>query len=397
MIWNQQIKALAETGGLPDVMLVQRLELTLPLNALADISDFYAHDSDTQYIFESLQNDGVYDGVRYAVPTFFYPEYWFVNLDILTNAGIAKPSYNWTWDQMESIAQACYDESTHTIGQYGVSPYYRLLPKQLSGNPSWQSFTFDGEKFNFDSIYFENAMNKLVTALSSHTVTLEFGSETLEEYYGDQAFNPRYGGKVAIWSAPSWEAKDQFAKMSFNWDVYPGPGGSTNGNIDIMGVSTNGNIDIMGVSTTCTEKAAAYQLLKWMTYSKQGLIARNQMYQDYKDVLFISSNNYPYPIADYGIDKTGTNPIWDTLPYNDVPGMTSGAMIESIRNAAVFGNKEVPGWDAADVAAKTYFGDLYEGKTTFAAIKETVVNDSTTAFQEARARLDAILRGESVE
>ena len=77
--------------------------------------------------------------------------------------------------------------------------------------------------------------------------------------------------------------------------------------------------------------------------------------------------------------------------------MTSGAMIESIRNAAVFGNKEVPGWDAADVAAKTYFGDLYEGKTTFAAIKETVVNDSTTAFNEARARLDAILRGEAVE
>ena len=35
--------------------------------------------------YGSISDAGVYNNVRYAVPTFFYPEYWFVNLDILTN------------------------------------------------------------------------------------------------------------------------------------------------------------------------------------------------------------------------------------------------------------------------------------------------------------------------
>lgn len=394
--WNAQIKALAETGGLPDVMLVQRLELTLPLNALADISDFYAHDSDTQYIFESLQNDGVYDGVRYAVPTFVYPEWWIVNLDLLKNAGIKAPSYDWTWDQMENIAKAVYNDTTHVVGQSGYTQYWKTLPKVLSGNSAWASMAYNPQNhsWNFGSQAFEQAMNKMASALQSHAVTSPYSSDQIAEYFGltvedwqlANGYNIGYDGKAAIWAAPSWYAKDYFKKMSFNWDVYPAPGAVVNGK---MFQTIGGNTDLIAVSSTCANKAAAYQLLKWMSYSEEGIIQRYNNIRDYGSALATVSNNYPYPIADYGIDDEGVNQIWDRLPYVDVPGMTSDQMINALKNGAFNLNKETPGWDTVDRAVNPYFYQITTGDATFESVKETVVNEATRAFNEFNEELKA--------
>ncbi len=380
--WDANMQALAEVGDLPDVFLIYRLETALPYGLLANITEYYNHDDDTAYIFNSVKNAGTYKDVRYAVPTFIYPSYWFVNLDILKNNNIDAPSYDWTWDQMEAIAEACYNESTHTVGQYGVSSYWRELPKILSGESSWSAFTYDGEKFNFDSPYFEASFEKLTQALNNHAATPTYGEETLTNYYGDPTFDPRYDGYSAVWCSPAWEAKNHFDTMGFDWDVYPAPGGST-----------GGNIDIAGVSSTCAHKAAAYQLLKWMSFSESGLITRYSLYEDYGDILFKSANNYPYPVVDYGINKYGVNEVWDNIPYNNVPGMTSPQMINSLKNAALWGNKEVVGWDATDAAINTYFAQIYFGEDTFANLKETIIDLGNAALIEFREALDELLAG----
>ncbi len=378
--WDANLQSTAEAGNMPDVYLIYRLETALPYGLLADITEMYEHDADTEYIFNSVKDAGVYGGKRYAVPPFIYPQYWFVNLDILKNAGITAPEYDWTWDQMESIAAACYNESEHIVGQYGVSSYWRELPKILSGNSTWKAFAFDGERFNFDSPYFEQAFEKLTNAISTNAATGEYSTEQLNEYYYSESFQPTYGGKTAIWCAPSWEAKGYFDTMQFEWDVYPAPGGST-----------CGNIDIIGVSSTCKEKEAAYQLMKWMSFSEEGLITRYSLYESYSDILYKSANNYPYPVADYGIDKYGENKVWDNIPYTNAPGMTSSAMINSLKNGALWGNKEVVGWDACDTSINTYFFEIYSGTNTFAALKETINNEGNLAFSEYREALDAIL------
>ena len=394
--WNTQIAALAETGGLPDVMLVQRLELTLPINALADITDFYNHDSDTRYIFDSLQNNGVYDGIRYAVPTFVYPEWWMVNLDLLKNAGIKAPSYDWTWEQMENISKAVYNDTTHVVGQSGYTQYWKTLPKVLSGESTWASMAFDtkDQSWKYGSAAFEQAMTKLADGLQSHAVTCPYSSEQIAEYYGmtvedwqiQNGYNIGYDGKAAIWAAPSWYAKDYFSKMTFNWDVYPAPGTMVNGK---MSQTIGGNTDLIAVSSTCTHKAAAYQLLKWMSYSEEGIITRYDDFREYGEILATVSNNYPYPIADYGIDNNGVNQIWDRLPYDKVPGMTSAEMINALKNGAFNLNKETPGWDTVDRAVNPYFYQITTGDATFASVKETVVAESTRVFDDFNNEMKA--------
>ncbi len=390
--WDSNFVAAAESGTLPDVFLVNRLASFLPYNILADITEFFENDSDTDYIFDSVHDLGMYKDKRYAIPTFIYPTMWIVNLDILEAAGVAIPSYDWTFDQMQSIAQATTNENTHILGMYGCSFYNRELPKVLKLNAavteeeiaiakSWQSYSFDGTKFNFDDPVFLSAMTYLTEAVNGGYCVDTLSAETLEEWYLDSAFIPTANGKVALWRDASWSAKNYFSQMLFNWDIYPGPNGVT-----------GGNTDIAGIASTSQNKAAAYQFLKFMSYSEEGLLTRYQLFEDYSDQVFISANNYGYPIVDYGIDGQGVNKVWETIPYGiTAPGFTSPEFIESLKNGAYWVNKEVVGWDEVDSVAYTYLYQTMVGETTYAAIKDVLQTEAMQAMTAARETLDQMI------
>lgn len=390
--WDANFIAASEAGTLPDAFLVNRIASFLPYNILADITEFYENDPDTQYMFESVKDLGIYKDKRYAIPTFIYPTMWVVNLDILEAAGVAAPGYDWTYQQMEAIAAAATNENYHILGIYGTSFYDRELPKvlkvesattveELAYANTWQSYSFDGTQFNFADPVFLSAMNRMTDGLNAGYIVPELGAETLEEWYLDPSFAPTYNGKVAMWREASWSVKNHFSEMLFNWDIYPGPNGIT-----------GGNTDIAGVSSTSEHKAAAYQLLKWMSYSKEGLLTRYQLFEDYADQVYMSANNYGYPIVDYGIDGDGNNLIWETIPYGiTAPGFVSPEFIESLKNGAFWINKETVGWDEADSVAFPYLYQTMTGETTYAAIKDTLQNDANQAMIMAREILDALI------
>ena len=390
--WDANMMVAAESGTLPDVFLINRLKNSLPYNIVADITDYYENDPDTAYIFPSVEELGTYNGVRYAIPTFIYPQVWIVNKDILDAAGVAFPGYDWTYEQAEAIARATTNENTHTIGMYGCEFYTRELPKvlkieaatnaeELAIANAWYAATYDGVRFNYDDEIFLSAMTRLTDALTGGYCTQSLDAETLESWYLDPAFTPQYNGKVAIWREATWSVKNHFAEMLFDWDVYPGPSGVT-----------GGNTDIAGISTTTQSPEAAYQLLKWMSYSEEGLLTRFQLFEDYSEQVTISANNYGYPVVDYGIEGDGHNLVWEAIPYGiTAPGFVSPEFTEALRNGAYWVNKETVGWDEADAVAYAYIYQVMVGETTFAAIQETFQTEAMAAMAAARAALDALI------
>ena len=390
--WDATFMTLSESENLPDVFLVRRLANFLPYNILADITDYFDHDPDTEYIFDSVYHLGKYNGRRYAVPTFIFPQLWIVNLDILDAAGINAPSYDWTYEQMEAIAAAATNENTHVIGMYGAHFYYRELPKILKLRAatnaaetatarSWYAYTFDGSGFNFTDPVFLTAMNDMRDALSSGACVHQLSSDTLLDWYLSSDFDPRYNGKVALWRDASWSAKNHFGEMLFEWDVYPGPDGIS-----------GGNTDIAGISYTSEHKAAAYQLLKWMSYSEEGLLTRYQLFEDYSEMVSGQANNYGYPVVDYGIDGYGVNQLWETIPYGlTAPGFVSPEFIEALKNGALWANKETVGWDEADSAAGPYISQVINNETEFAAVSGEMQTAADSAFAAAIAAMDALI------
>lgn len=395
--YDGNMLALMETNDLPDVFLIRRLETFLPNNILADITEMYDNDPDTEYIFDSVKNSGVFDGKRYAIPTYIYPQFWAVNKTILEEKNIPIPRYDWTWDQMESIAKAANDESKHVIGLYGRQGYYgegctrvylNELPKilKIAENAeigkTWAGWAFDGNRFNFDDPVFQESMNRLTNALNAGWAKTEISAEDKLAYYNDEAFKPTTGGKVAIWCEASWSFKDEKDNMTFDWDVYPGPSGVT-----------GGNTDIAGISSLSKHKEAAYQFLKWMSYSEEGIVTRFDIYATSGSELYQQGNNYPYPIVDYGIDAAGVNKIWDNIPYGDTaPGLVSPEFLEALRNGAYTMNKEVCGWDAVDYACGVYFADIFAGVSTFAALKDSIQTAADTEFERIKESLRLMLQ-----
>lgn len=409
--YNDNMLALMETNELPDVFLIRRLESFLPYNMLADLTEMYDNDPDSKYIFQSLQSSGIFEGKRYAIPTYIYPQFWVVNKDILEEKNIPIPTYDWTWDQMEAIAKAANDETKHIIGLYGRQGYYgeggtrvylNELPKVLkikndgAVGKNWAGWSYDGEKFNFDDPAFQEAMNKMQTGLQEGWLKTGLTGSAWEAaegnegqssqktlYYNDPDFVPTTGGKVAVWVEASWSFKDEKDKIEFDYDIYPGPSGVT-----------SGNTDIAGVSSLSKHKQAAYQFLKWMSYSEEGILTRFDIYKESGSELYQQGNNYPYPIVDYGIDENGVNKIWSSIPYGDTaPGLVSAQFLEALRNGAYTLNKEVCGWDNVDYCTADYFKQVYANETTYAAVKASIQEAAEEAMAETKKNILETLKG----
>ena len=390
--YDTNMLCLMEVNEMPDVFLIRRLETFLPYNMLADITDMYNNDPDTQYIFQSLQSSGVFNGRRYAVPTYIYPEFWVVNKTLLAEKNIPIPTYDWTWDQMVQIAKQATDDTKHIIGLYGREGYYgegglrafrAELPKILKMKENrvegskWAADGFDGERFNFDDNVYLESMNRLTTAVNEGWVKAALTAEQKLEYYNDEAYVPSTSGKVAVWREPSWSFKDEMSKIEFEWDIYPGPSGVT-----------GGNTDIIGISSLSAHKQAAYQFMKWMSYSEDGILARFDIFENSGDELYQQGNNYPYPIADYGMDATGHNKIWENIPYGSTaPGLVTPQYLESLRNGAFIMNKEICGWDAVDYAVWEYFDYVYSGELTYAAVKQSIQDAADLELKRVRDEL----------
>lgn len=396
--WQDNMIARAEAHTpsdpqFPDVFLVRRLESDLPYGWLADITEMYNNDPDTEFIFPSLKDSGIFLEKRYAVPTYIYPQFWIVNKTLLENYNIQIPSYDWSWETMEAIAKMANNETSHIIGLYGVNggygaesgarAYISELPKiiKMKTDPivanKWSSRGFDGESFNYlDDAQLE-AMNKMTKALNEGWCKIGLSATEKLDYYGAEDYKPTVNGKVAIWREESWSFKDVKDILEFEWDIYPGPSGIT-----------GGNTDIMGVSSLCANKQAAYQLLKWMSYSEEGILKRFEIFSEYSHVIYRQGNNYPYPIADYGLDSHGKNRIWESIPYGETAsGLVSPEYLEGLRNGAFQKNKETVGWDAADFAVSEYIKNIYSKATTFATVREAMEEDSKKALQQTRAAL----------
>jgi len=390
---------LLETNEVPDVFLIRRLESFLPNNMLANITEMFDNDPDSKYIFSSLVSSGVYEGKRYAVPTYIYPQFWIVNKTLLAEKNIPIPSYDWTWEQMENIAKQANDKTKHIIGLYGRQGYYgegatsayqseltKILKIRSDSavGKTWAAWGYDGTRFNFDDPVYLEAMNKMQTALSEGWMKAQLTSDQKLEYYSAEDFKPTSGGKVAVWQEASWSFKDEISVIgdTFEWDIYPGPSGVT-----------GGNCDIIGISSLSQNKQAAYQFMKWMSFSEEGILTRFQIYREQGSELYQQGNNYPYPIADYGIDANGVNKIWDNIPYGDTaPGLVTAQYKEALRNGAFKLNKEVVGWDAVDYAVGTYFAEIYAGTNTFAALRASIQDAANTELQKKRDEINEVLR-----
>ncbi|MBO1004005.1 ABC transporter substrate-binding protein [Pseudogracilibacillus auburnensis] len=291
--WNEALAASAAAGTLPDVLWFFTAPTAYQHEWAADLTPFLELDPeyDQNNIFGTLVEETNYNGVQVALPHSLNVQGVLLNLDLFEKENKEVPSYDWTLDSARELARAMTKANDDQYGFQNVKGARDMLFGQFDPAQGWA--TYDGEKFNFDSRAFIDTINTIQDIVDREKI--DVGSLTEEErktIYGED-IDPFISGKVAMKFDATWAFGGVTENAEFKWDFYPYP--KVNAQRPPM------IADYLGISSTSKHKEAAFEFVKFMTYSKEGWLKRIELENPMGSIPIINDSDVweAYLSADY--------------------------------------------------------------------------------------------------
>ncbi len=309
---------------LPDVFATDNVPTIVSKGLSLDVAQYWDADEDAELVYEYIADTALYNGKRFAIPSFQFLKGILINLDIFENANLTTkegpdgyrmdewgyPVKDWTFAEFVNIAKAIKNVSTEAADAvvgldtwYGSPDFQQVWPTMNNADTMYD--TFDGEQFNYNSADWIYAMQEKVKLhqLTDWTTT-RFTEADLEAYSFLSGYLIQTGiGAMDI--EGSWQfwviqdARDNGINLGF----WPYPQGTE-------GLYPPTVLDYQAVSYKTAYPQEAYELAKWMTYGRAGWDARLDIIEA-RNAETVSNGDTPafldrFPIADYP-------EIWDRV------------------------------------------------------------------------------------
>ncbi|MDD3712589.1 MAG: extracellular solute-binding protein [Candidatus Izemoplasmatales bacterium] len=267
-------------GVLPDVFAIDNVPTGYYNGMLLDITEYWDNDPETDLVYPNIAATAIYNGSRYAVPSFQFIKGIFVNMTLLDTYNITLPDYDWSYTEFIDLAREIRQVGK-TDYVYGIDPWYGSLdfettfPMQDYAEVGYN--TWDGERFNFTSQAWIDAYN-LKLDLMAENVVAAFTEEEMA-ILGDVW--PWYVGKIGLKIDGSWNLwmiDGMFTEHSIEVGFWPYPGGAA-------GQFPPTILDYQVVSSQTENPVEAYMLAKWMTFGREGWAVRLQAMKDRGDLM----------------------------------------------------------------------------------------------------------------
>jgi multiple sugar transport system substrate-binding protein len=312
----------AQAGLLPDVFATDNVPTVINAGLTLDVAEYWDADPDTQLVYDNAAFTGVYNGKRYAVPSFQFLKGIMINLSIFENANLTTvagkyrtdvngyPTKDWTFSEFIEIAKAIKNFDLQNPENiilgfdtwYGSPDFQQVWP--MMNNANVQYDTWDGEQFNYTSADWIAAMQKKVeihqlvdgtTTRLPASVFDENGVLTIPELGGYHIQTGR-GAMDIEGSWQFWVINDVEENLGQKIGFWPYPSGSE-------GLFPPTILDYQAVSAQTAHPAEAYLLAKWMTFGREGWEARLDILEARREEA-IANGETPqfldrFPIADY--------------------------------------------------------------------------------------------------
>ncbi|CAM4329480.1 extracellular solute-binding protein [Paenibacillus alkaliterrae] len=264
--WNEKLAAVAAAGELPDVTWTFGVPVAAANGWLEDLTPYLEKDLEFQdgKTFKNLNDTANYSGKQYALPHSLLMFGVFLNLDLFEKENIPVPSANWTVEEMRDAAIALTKYNDRQFGMVNLNGMRQTIPSAFDPNLGWN--TWDGEKYNFTSPAFKEAVSYIDELLYSDKVSLDiYKEEEKEQWYGKDKW-PWMLGKIGMAYDGSWLISGNIQNANFKWDIRPLPS-SKGQRLPLI-------TDYVGISKSSKHKEAAFEFVKWLTYSKEGWMER---------------------------------------------------------------------------------------------------------------------------
>lgn len=335
---QEYLTARAAADKLPDIVWddAGSLPIYLQNGWVYPLDSFVKNDPDFKYVPENLIRDYTFGGKLYALPHQAHFELTFVNLDVLEALNLSFPSLSWTPEDFEEY---CRKATTTT---YSAIEMLTMIPTMYTSafNPKTTKYGYNFDTRQFDVSGFVEAVKysvnlRAVPGLEAWSLrrTTTNGKTDYQIKFGTldsmAAFNK---GLTLFHGVGTWELIDAESRWSnMNWSYVTIPQAADNAGC--MPV----HVDHCFMTSSCKNPEAAFQVLRYITYSTEGNIARLSMYDEANKGKYAVNRVY-YP--------TTTNPEI-LAKFNSLPDVTETDkyLVANVHNSLRFDLvKIIPGW-----------------------------------------------------
>lgn len=290
----------ASTGNLPDVAYGwDEMAYFAQEGWLYPLDEFLDADDETQYIHgPSLEKYTIADRT-YAVPVWLQFSCMVLNLDMIDELNEDVPAYNWTYDEFERLVRKATSSTTsginhvHAIEEYLLSVFEDRSMHQYSYNP-------ETHQFNLATGAWQKAIEaqeelKSISGLVSDDLKNDLLPEgEMDDYdkkFGKDADALREGKVlVGLHGTPdiAW-----VKTLPYSWDYYPIPCETEDQYRNLV------HSDYAFMTSTCKNPEAAYVFLKWISFGKDGLLSRLDVYGAKVDDNGEPNPEFPIPASSH--------------------------------------------------------------------------------------------------
>ncbi len=313
--YNQTLNTLVSNQDAPDVVMYSDADFALSNYLLRDVKDFWDSDPETKGLAATINECGLGcygTDRRYGVPVKFFPTGMYIDLNVLKKLNVPVPDRNWVWSDMIKLIKDCtVPDSPDNLPYYGCGFYNRL--DSYYGIAAAQTiqgeFGFDGTDFDL-SIWavgeqeFADLKQGGYIAPSANTIEMENWTGDFGAWCGTT-------GHVALFTEAFWTFQNTWNTPEYeqyNLDIVPYVVPAVNKEDASEVHHTIATIDFGGLTTACEYPREAYELLKFMSFGKDGWKTRIEMYNKEDSVdatgTHLKHKEMPVPI-------TTDQEVWD--------------------------------------------------------------------------------------
>jgi len=345
---NGTLTNLAADNNLPDMFFWLDLDVLLANKLMMDITEYIENDEEAQTkLYPSLRNVGYVDGQRcFFMAGENLPATIYLDKTVFDKLNRELPSQDWTWEEMLELIETMTDPSQGIWAYNFFMGPVTLGPIALTDNVTGE-FGWDGESYNFGSGWVEMMEKQADYARLGYQAIA--GSEEYLAVVPDDMW-PGESGHVAIQMDAYWTMNNIYTQTAalergLQMVPYNAPIGE--------GVENGGQfswIDMVSISATCEHPREAYEALKFLTWGKEGWLARAELYptitNEAGDKLYRLAGSLPM-IEDEEVAAAMAAIMPDLGYWNDWEGFFG-----AIQNPVTFGGRTIPGFN-------TFITDFY--------------------------------------
>lgn len=267
---------------LPDVMFddAGSLPTYIQNGWMYPLTEFVKDDSEWSDVPENIAQNFSYNDNLYALPQTLHSNVLMINEDLVDEMNVDLPDYDWNWDDFVEFVKLCTNATYSGVDD--MSKMYNWIPGAMTEGVTISGYNFETKQFDLEAVRtyvnFYQELSKLngVETFSMMNNSGDGTSDYVKKFGNISGTNAAFkAGKVACTFVGTWDyATYDKQDLDFSWEFYPIPQ-SVEGRVPI-------HVDYCWMTTGIAEEnvEAAWAFLRFVTYSKDGNLARLTTYDE---------------------------------------------------------------------------------------------------------------------